>query len=256
MATVVDARFTSPGQPPSGATVLGEILRLTQGLVEVRQPFDVNIVDEAASSRLIYEEDRMAAIASLASAIDCVAYIDGDGLLRLQRKTILETAVPLDRTYLQVVSFGTEVTRDGVYNAVVARGEQTGDSLPVQAIFYDMDPESPTRWSGPFKQVPLFYASPMLTTASGAKKAAETRLRGIQRERERTFSLTVLPDPTYEVDDVIKVKLPGYKEFKAQIAEINLPLAPQDTMDVTITVAETEIQRVSVGTGKTIRVGG
>src|SRR5690606_40052531 len=100
-----------------------------------------------------------------------------------------------------------ELSRDGVYNAVVARGEGADTETPIQAVVVDDDPDSPTYWHGPFGQVPRFYASPLITDVAQAKSAAASLLK---RSLGLPYSVSfgTIVNPALEPLDPIRITYP------------------------------------------------
>lgn len=256
MGILADARFLAVSSPSDGATVLGEILRLTQDYIELEIPINVSNEDlnSAVPKSITYEEDRIEALQALARSIDCELYVTRDGLLRLAYEIDRETAEPVDRAVPPVTQWETTWTRDGIYNAVVAKGETEESNYPTYGLARDYDPDSATYWNGPFGQVPMYYSSPFLTTTTAAQKAAATRLENVQKNRERRLVIDMVTDATYEIGDVVTVTLPHYKPFRAEIVELSVPLTPADTMKATVETLDsnlisTVVDTVDVTTG-------
>lgn len=198
LAVVEGARLLAPTAPPAGATFRSEFVRLVEGLLPV--VVSAALVDRAVPTSFAWDEDRLGALLDLAAAWPARVYVDPDGVLRVDPP--LDPAAPADVTLVEgdpdlgvILSPSEGGTRDGVANAVVARGEQTDDParLPVQAIAYLTDPAHPARWGGPFGPQPAFYASPLLTTEAQCLAAAQTRLAALS-VRANTLNLTCVPD--------------------------------------------------------------
>lgn len=100
------------------------------------------------------------------------------------------------------------LSRDKVYNQVVAIGEPEQDAKPIApAIASDDDPISPTYYKGPFGQVPLFYSSKMITSFVQAQRVAYGLLAprlGLQQ----TVDTTSLANFAIEPDDVLSIEMP------------------------------------------------
>jgi hypothetical protein len=223
MAAVQDYRFLAPASPPAGARCLAEIKRLCAGLLPIGAwP---NLTDPLVPAGTAYTESRLDAVASLATAANVRAYADPDGALMIRPITEpTRTPVAVLSTTDAVSAIATRYTRDGVYNAVVARGENTATGEPVQAVAYDTDPASPTRWDGPFGRVPMFYTSPLLATPAACAAAASTLLASIVRGRDRIEEFDAAPNPALEPGDVVQVNTPR-AGFIGPLVSITLPLA-------------------------------
>src|SRR5690606_609768 len=179
-SAIVDARLTEPRQLESSMTYGQAVSAL---VLEVL-PWAVIEWGDNTSSRLLgrtvlVEEDRHGALKDLAESVGKIMYWDHRGALVI--RTPPDPAKPVwDITHGRdgvLVSMNRELSRDGVYNAVVARGEGADTETPIQAVVVDNNPKSPTRWGGPFGKVPRFYASPLITTASQAASAAASLLK-------------------------------------------------------------------------------
>ena len=234
-ANIVDARFLSPTEPLPGNDVKAEIIRLCSGIITVDTSNFGTLPTKTPPSSVVYQEDRGQAIADLAAAIDCRAFVSRAGLLRLEKiEELPDSLIGVTRATPAVQSIEVETTREGAYNAVVARGESEGAGYPVQGIAYDTDYNSQMAWGGPFGQVPYFYSSPVLGTVQSAQLAAQTRLDNLIKGRTRTFTLTGVPDPTLDPNDKVIVSLPGRDPFPGVIEEITLPLDPTSLMTIKV----------------------
>jgi hypothetical protein len=123
-----------------------------------------------------------------------------------------------------LISANRGMSSDGVYNAVLARGENTEtNSPPVSALAVDDDPTSPTYWEGPFGHRPLFYTSSTLTSQAAALSAAKLKLRAAKAPNA-TGDLSSLPNPALEPGDVLRVVYgDGSKELH-QVQSFSVPL--------------------------------
>ena len=244
MAIIADAKFLTPEQPASDATVLGEIVRLVGDLVPIGN-IDDTLVDTPVAANLTYEDDRVSAIMSLARSIYATLTIDSDGAINIAPMTQYG-ATPVWTFNVgdggDIISHQTQMTRDGVINAVVASGESSDDHAPVLGTAYDLDSNSPTYWGGPFGQVPLFYSSPLLTTDALAGQAAATRLNNYRRGREREHTIIVPPNYLLELDDPVNIVLPD-RTIIGKIAAMTIPLKP-GTMTIKVRSLDTSLTEV------------
>jgi len=241
MQILADARLLTPMQPLTTGTVFSEIERLNEDLVPVGD-FSTALTDAAVSKSIVYEDDRLASMLALARSIGGDLTIDSNGQLVL-RKPTQYGADPV-WTFTcgdggDVADYNIVTTRDGVINAVVARGEASTDHAAVQGVAFDNDPASPTRWGGPFGDVPLFYDSPLLLTATAAAAAATTRLNNYRRGREREFVVRVPPNFLLELDDPVQLELPN-RTILGRIVKMQIPLRPT-SMDVTVRALDSNV---------------
>jgi hypothetical protein len=245
MQILADYRFIVAEQPPAGATVVSEIRRLVEDLVPIGE-IDGALTDAPVPAGTVYQDDRVSALQALARSIGGNLIVDSEGSLRLVRPTQYG-AIPVWTFQVgeggDIVDYATELTRDGVINAVVATGDADTDHAPVQGIAYDTDPASPTRWGGPFGRVPLGYSSPLLTTPGQAGQAAATRLANYRRGREREIPITCPPNYLLELDDPVAVVLPD-RTMQGRIVRLSLPLRP-GRMSVTVRALDTSTIEVA-----------
>lgn len=238
MARVDDYRLLSPDQPKAGATCLGEIKRLTAGIVP-RAAWPA-ITDPAVPTSIVYDESRLDAIVALATAADVKIYIDRDGYLQIRQRA---AAAAADWTLTGDPAGGltgivAEWSRDAVYNAVVARGEAATDAAPVQGIAYETTASSPTRWGGPFGWVPAFYSSPVITTQAQANAAAATRLQTYLTGRDRVVTVECVPNPAAEPGRTVVTVTTPRESFTGRLVTMDLPLtANGGAAKITIRVA-------------------
>lgn len=144
----------------------------------------------------------------LAGAIGCELFFDADGVCVLRVVPDPSTAATA-WTYAEgstatILSVSRSMTRDGVYNHVIAAGEPLNGTAPVRAESYDDDPASPTYYLGDFGDVPYFFTSPLITTTAQAQSAADGLLRKVLGSSE-TVELDLIPNPAHEATDVIQV---------------------------------------------------
>jgi hypothetical protein len=252
MQVLADARFLAPTQPPAAATVKSELSRLIGDLVPLGD-FAATLTDAAVPRGTIYEDDRVAALQALARSIGGTIVIDPSGAAVLRQPTqygatpVWTFRVGSDEGFdatTGIADYELVLTRDGVINAVVATGEADPDHAPVQGVAYDLDGSSPSRWDGPFGQVPLFYSSPLLLTNAAAGAAARTRLNNYRRGREREYTVTVPPNPLIELDDPVLLELPDLT-VTGRVVRMTLPLTPA-AMQITIRALDSSVTVVEV----------
>ena len=241
MQVIADAQMLVVSQPPTGATIFAEIARLVRGLVPMGT-INVNLTNAQVPASIVYDKDRLKTLKALASALGGVLSINANGLLDV------DVATPYGATPIWTFTIGDQgtissykmkMTRDGVYNAVMASGQATTDLAPVSAVAYDNDLASPTRWAGPFGQVPLFFDSPLLTTHAMAATAATTRLNNDARGRDREYTFSVVPNHLIELDDPVRVNLPD-RVITGKITKMNLPLTP-GAMTLTVRALDSSV---------------
>lgn len=214
MANIRDGRRPFPIQFNSGTSVGAVIDFVVQEVL----PSAVTVYDFPAYTTFlqtdyILDQDRLAFLQDLVTAYGKISYWDYAGRLQIKSSpdTTTKAVYTIDHGRNGVlVSMDRTLSRDGVYNAVVASGEPAGELPPVIGIAYDSVASSPTYWFGPFGQVPEFYSSSFLTTTDQCNTAAASILRAATG-LPYSVSLGTVPNPALEGWDVINVTY-SYKD--------------------------------------------
>ena len=122
-----------------------------------------------------------------------------------------------------MVRLSRSLSRQGVYNGVVARGDQPTDDVQPIALVVDNNPVSPTYWNGRFGKVPRFYYSSFITTAAQATSAAESLLQqaiGLPY----SIDLNAVPNPALEPYDSITITAPDRTDVHV-LDSVTIPLS-------------------------------
>jgi hypothetical protein len=231
-AVIADDKFTAAYSTRGGTSAVTAIT----GLIQDALPSAVvtaRVVDQTIGVRTWDAEgDRWAAVQECATAIGAECYADADGQFVIAELPDLTTA-PIS---WQVdageggafISASRGYSREGMYNMVVATGENTEeDTAPVTATAADEDPTSPMYIYGPFGRVPTFYSSSTLTTLNLAQGAANKLLRDSLKPNA-TADLTSLPNPLLEPGDILRVTYGNGDRDLLQIESFSLDLAGGD----------------------------
>ncbi|MBK1785140.1 DUF5047 domain-containing protein [Prauserella cavernicola] len=207
MAGIVDARPLAPQEFGPGTSVaaifdylVGEVY---PGAVVL---FDFDAATASFPGSHILEDDRYAFLKDICDSLGKVMWWDYAGRLRVE--TAPDPARPAFAVNHGrggvVTKVSRSLSRQGVYNAVVATGEQAGETPPVRAVAFDLNPNSPTYWNGPFGRVPKFYSSTFLTTEAQCQTSADAMLaRAIGLPYSVDFSM--VPNVALEPLDPIAV---------------------------------------------------
>jgi hypothetical protein len=207
MQGLIDARLTEPRQYGRFETVAAVVFDL---VLEVYPDaiilWDDNTAQLPIGRDLIVEEHRYAALRDLADSWGKVCYWDSEGFLRFETApdpTQVAWEINAGRNGVLVTS-KRRVSRDGMYNAVVARGEGATEA-PATGIAVDTGPNSPTNWNGRFGKVPRFYSSPLIYTDDQAKAAATAML---QRTLGMPYSVDfgAVPNPALRPRVAVRVQ--------------------------------------------------
>jgi hypothetical protein len=222
-----EARFVAPFEPS------GTFTDTVQALVEPA----LTVVFEGLTDRSVplgmkWDEDRLGALHEVIDAWPAEAYVTEDGYLRVTDVPTPETDVAVwdvtaDPVAGTVVKWSGATTREGAYNIVVARGEDTSNEQ-VQAVEFDEDQTSGTYYGSPFNPlpVPYFFYSPLLTTVAQCEKAAKSIVRRKRRARSKRVSIEMVPNPALRLSDVVTVTNDELDGARGTVEGITLPLTP------------------------------
>lgn len=233
MAGLIDARLLSPIQFAQGTSVEDTFYYLVQEVYPTATvEFDFDAAGTTFAGSHIAEEDRYAFLLDVATSLGKVMYWDHRGVLQV--RTAPDPTHPVfDVNYGEngvLVELARTLTRDGVYNAVVATGETPGETDPVRAVAWDDNPDSATYWFGSFGKVPRFYSSPFIKTQSQARSAAAAMLtRAIGLPYSVDF--TAVPNPALEPLDPVRVTYTDRGAAEVHVLEtLTIPLVADDGM--------------------------
>lgn len=208
MKGIIEARLTAPVAFPAGTTITAIF---TQLILEVYPDATVEFDDagfasSALASMQVAEEDRFEFLNNLVTSNGKIMYWDYRGILVVKNP-------PNPTVSVWEVNAGTQgvlvnstraLSREGVFNAVVALGESVNNTTPVRAIALDANPNSPTFWFGNFGKVPRFFSSSFITTYAQALNAAQnilTKTLGLPH----SVSFASISNPALEPLDAITI---------------------------------------------------
>jgi len=234
MAGIIDGRLLTPAQFMSSDTYGGVVSAL---VTEVYPGATIEWDDADDEARtlgrsLIAEEDRYGFLNDLVTSLGKIWYWDYRGILLVTDPP--DPTVPVfdvdagENGVLLTAS--RQLTREGVYNAVVAQGEGADTNAPVRAVAFDSNAASPTYFYGPFGPVPRFYSSPFITTTDQAISAAGAILR---QNLGLAFNIdfTVVPNPALEPYDPVRVRLAGGAGSQVHVLEsLTVPLTHAESL--------------------------
>lgn len=160
---------------------------------------------------------------------------DALGIARLYTPVDPASVAAPDATYSDtegcvLLGVGRDLDTESTYNGVIASAEASGLVVPVRGEAWDEDPNSPTYRYGPYGEVPMFYASPLLTSAEQAQAAAETRLATVLGASEK-IEWSQVVNPAHDADDVIDLT-EGGSQVSARLVldSLVIPLSAADPM--------------------------
>jgi hypothetical protein len=242
MAGIIEAQLVEP-RPYASTVTYGAVVADLIGEV---YPWATIEWDDTTDDRLlgravVADQDRYKFLADLITAVGKIWYWDHRGVL-----VIRTPPSPTDPVYEVnhgaggvLVTLSRRLTREGIYNAVVATGEGADTQTPVRAVVVDDNSRSPTYWGGPFGKVPRFYSSPLITSAEQATSAATSMLT---RSLGTPYSMdyTAVPNPALEPYDPVRVSYPGRAEVHVN-DRLTIPLVADGALSAS-TREQTAIQ--------------
>lgn len=234
LALPAEARLVSPYQPT------GTLLSTVRGLVEpaLTVVMSTGLTDRVVPAGMNFDEDRLGAVLEVLDAWPAVGQVTEDGYLYVRPVDERDSGPSIlaynraDQSFLVgTVERSTGAnTRDGIVNAVVARGA-AADGTPVQVAVYDTT-GGPASYGGAFNPLPVpeFFYSPLLTTVAQCRAAAQTILTRKTAPDARRFTLSCVPDPRVQGDDRLSFtpERTGPVEILAVIDKLSLPYTAAD----------------------------
>lgn len=237
-AVIADDAFTVPyttrGGTAAGAAITNLIQASIPAAVVVNRALDATL----GTTTWDAQGDRWAAVTACATALGAEVYCDADGIFVIAELPDIATTPPVWNVDAGadgvLISATRAYSRDGMYNVVVASGENTEDSIaPVSATAVDNDPTSPTYYLGPFGRVPKFYSSSTLITGGQCTAAANLLLRSSVKP-VATVSIEAAPNPCLEPGDIIRATYGNGERELHQIQSLTIDLGLSTTTLETI----------------------
>lgn len=236
MAGLVDGRLLAPVQFLAAQTygsVVSQLVTQVYPLATIEWDDATNVA--TLGRDLITEDDRYGFLNELVTSLGKIWYWDHRGIL------VIRDAPPSTSPVFDVdsgqggvlVSMARQLTRERVYNAVVAFGEAADTAAPARASAVDNNPASPTYFAGAFGPVPRFFSSPFITNNTQAQSAA-TSLLTRQLGLPYSVDFNAVPNPALEPWDPIRIRYSGRILAETHIIDrITIPLVASEAMTAT-----------------------
>jgi Domain of unknown function (DUF5047) len=236
MQAIIDARMLAPFQFVAGTT-LGTVVDtlVTEVYPSATVEWDDTTDTNTLTRSVIVEEGRYEFLNDLVTSRGKIWYWDHRGVLVI--KDLPDPTTPVFEInagrHGVLVAMSRHLTREGVYNAVVATGEAGDTATPARGIAVDDNPDSPTYFSGRFGRVPRFYSSPLLFTDAQATSAATTILMK-QLGLPYTINLGMVVNAALEPFDSVRVRYSDRDAPETHVLEtLTIPLDEATAMDGT-----------------------
>jgi hypothetical protein len=174
----------------------------------------------------------------LATAIGMELYFDALGVCTLRDVPDPGTGQSVwtfsDSANPTIASATRSLTDQTVYNYVVAYGESVDNAVPVSAVAFDDNPNSPTYYLGQYGKVPTSFTSPEITTVEQAQAAADALLN-LSIGAAENVEVSVVPNPALEPGDVITVTIGELKLTGTfMVNDIQTPLSAAEAQTLTV----------------------
>ncbi|KDQ65754.1 peptidase [Streptomyces sp. NTK 937] len=245
---IIDDKFMVPTSTRGYTTCVQAIEYL------IRQTLpDAVIVNATAGSRnppvavatWNADGDRWEAVQQVALSMQAEIYVDAlDRFVIADLPDVLSSAVVWEIAEGEggtLMSSARTMSRSAVYNAVVASGENiAAGGIPVSAVAYDTNPNSPTRWGGPFGKVPKHISSSLLMSTGACQAAADYALFDATA-RNVQLAITAIPNPALEAGDCLRISHAGRKEL-AIAQSFTVPLTAEETGTLTLRGGKEELE--------------
>ncbi|MEU1254788.1 DUF5047 domain-containing protein [Streptomyces chartreusis] len=181
--------------------------------------------------------DRWDAVTQIALAMQAEIYVDAQNRFVItDLPDVVNGAVAWNIAEGEggtLISSARRMPRTGVYNAVVASGQNAASgSVPVSASATDSNPASPTRYGGPFGKVTKSISSALWTTTGACQAAADYALYDAIAPNIQT-SIDSLPNPALEGNDIVRITHAGRKE-RYLVQSLTVPLTATDDFSITL----------------------
>jgi hypothetical protein len=238
MAQIIDERFVTPYAPagvhPSDAAV--QVAQQVFGSTIAYHVLTTPASEPLLSGATVYEEDRAAALADLASSVGAEALFDnlGDFVIRPRTPSTAVAWVFDAGDNGSLIQVSETVDRSSVRNGVSVRGQPDVDQPPIYALATYDDPTAPTRWGGPFGKVPLISSSTAVASQAQADATARSLLN-LRLGLSRTLVLQGIPNPALEPGDLIEIRYPDGRTEQQLVNAIRLGLDVTGALELTTT---------------------
>ncbi|MCW2767547.1 MAG: RoPhREQ1 [Nocardioides sp.] len=174
----------------------------------------------------------------LATAIGMELYFDALGVCTLRDVPDPGTGQSVwtfsDSANPTIASATRSLTDQTVFNYIVAYGESVDNAVPVSAVAFDDNPNSPTYYLGAYGKVPTSFTSPEITTVEQAQAAADALLN-LSIGNAENVEISVVPNPALEPGDVITVTIGELKLTGTfMVNDMNTPLSAAEAQTFTV----------------------
>jgi hypothetical protein len=200
-----DYPFLVPTEPKK-TTLWNEIRSVVNNIIPLVDP---GFITGNVPPKLIYERSRFDALKSLAASLEAEPVMTPAGNLTFRKLAPAQSeanTAPALGWDLNITQYRRGLTRDNVFNCVVAKGKNSRGTAIIEYATLD---SGPTAFAGPFGIRPIFYESDTLTTAAQVKAYAQAQLIAVTAKSVQTVPMKALPNPAIELGDFVTVSVEG-----------------------------------------------
>jgi hypothetical protein len=205
---IVDYKFLVPTSPTE-TTAWAEIQTLVDGVIGYETPSYAGFTDVTIPSTLTYGDDRMQAVKDLAAVLAAEPVLTPGGKLTLRQINPAQDATNTAPTFgwnINVTEYRKKLSRDGVYNIVVARGRNSNN---VDIVAYAIQSNGPTSFYSAIGPRPIFYDTDLLTTPATIQAYADAQLATLAQRNTQQVPITALPNPAIQLGDYANLTVQG-----------------------------------------------
>lgn len=230
MQLIIDYKFLAP-QNSLKADAWSEIVYLIKKVLPTSIPSWYAPVTTLTT--VTYGESRMEAIKGWAAKLNAEPVIDVYGNFTLIQKNPAQTITPtLFAWDSNLTSYTKDLSRDGVYNIVIAKGKDaSGNTI----VAYSTLKDGPTAWNGPFGPRPITYQNDALSTTAALQTWADSLIATAKTQLTQTVQVSCLPNPAIELGDYATLKLRGSNTTMSGRV-IKFTYRARGVMDVTLSM--------------------
>jgi hypothetical protein len=231
----VDAKFEKPYRVGSSVKITDA---MKQMLLDVNPAWTVNVTatsTQTTTRAVAYEVERADALSTLGQQIGAEWFADMNGVFYIQD---LFTTIPVGTTPTWTVDSGatgvmvgrgSSLTRTGIANSIVVTGESL-NGVAIYGHWKDTDPNSVTRYGGPFGKVTQIVTGQNIAS-QGQADAAAAKLGQRLVASARSVAIECVPNPRLQIGAVIQVTGSDFDGLYF-VNSITLPMDPESSMQI------------------------
>lgn len=208
MQKVADYKFLVPTSPTE-ANAWMEIQTLVSDVIGTETPSWSGFADIAIPSTLTYGDDRLQAVKDLAAVFAAEPVLTPGGKLTLRQINPTQDSTNTAPTFgwnINVTAYKKRLSRDGVYNIVVARGRNSANT---DIVAYAIQNDGPTSFYSSMGPRPIFYDTDLLTTTATIQAYADAQLATLAQRNTQQVPITALPNPAIQLGDYATLTVEG-----------------------------------------------